>query len=80
MEHLGSRHELFKELDRPALKPMPAEPYEFAIWKKVRVHIDYHVEFGKHYYSIPHQLIDEKVFIRATEQTVEISRKHRHYA
>jgi len=73
MEHLGkSRREFFDELDRPALKPLPAEPYVFALWKKAKVHIDYHVEFGKHYYSVPHQLIGEKVFIRATEHTVEI--------
>ncbi|MDP2663170.1 MAG: IS21 family transposase, partial [Dehalococcoidia bacterium] len=81
MEHLGkSRREYFDELDRPALKPLPAEPYVFALWKKAKVHIDYHVEFGKHYYSVPHQLIGEKVFIRDTEHTVEIFHKHRRVA
>lgn len=81
MEHLGkSRRAFFEELDRPALRPLPAEPYEFAIWKKARVHIDYHVEFGKHYYSVPHRLIKEDVFIRATERTVEIFHKHRRVA
>jgi len=78
MEHLGkSRREFFEELDRPAHKPLPAEPYEFAIWKKAKVHIDYHVEFDKHYYSVPYRLIGEEVFIRATERTVEIFHKHR---
>ena len=81
MEHLGkSRREFFKELDRPALKPLPAEPYQFAIWKKAKVHIDYHVEFGKHYYSAPYELIGEEVFVRATERTVEIFHKHRRVA
>jgi len=81
MEHLGkSRAEFFEELDRPALKPLPAEPYQFAIWKKAKVNIDYHVEFSKHYYSVPHRLIGEKVFVRATERTVEVFHKHRRVA
>jgi transposase len=81
MRHLGeSRCELFDELHRPALKPLPTEPYEFAIWKKAKVHIDYHVEFEKHYYSVPHELIKEKVWIRATRHTVEIFHKHRRVA
>ena len=32
----GSRRELFEELDRPALRPLPAERYEFATWKGQR--------------------------------------------
>jgi hypothetical protein len=50
MEHLErSRCELFEELDKPALRPLPEQPYEFATWKKATVNIDYHVEFEKHY-------------------------------
>jgi len=81
MEHLGkSRREFFEELDLPALKPLPAEPYQFAIWKKAKVNIDYHVEFEKHYYSVPYRLIGEKVFIRAAERTVEVFHKRRRVA
>jgi transposase len=73
MKHLGrSRRELFETLDRPALKPLPEQPYEFAIWKKARVNIDYHVEFEKHYYSAPHTLLHKEVYLRATESTIEI--------
>jgi transposase len=36
------------------------------------VHIDYHVAFEKHYYSVPYTLIGKEVDIRATEKTVEI--------
>jgi transposase len=58
MRHLGqSRLQLFESLDKPALAPLPAQPYEFARWKKARVHIDYHVSFEKHYYSVPYNLI-----------------------
>ena len=35
-------------------RPLPAEAYEFAEWKKVGVNIDYHVEVDGHYYSVPY--------------------------
>ncbi len=68
----GTRKSLFEELDKPALQPLPAEHYEFALWKKVKAHIDYHVEVEKHYYSVPHQLVQKKLDARYTENTVEI--------
>jgi transposase len=68
----GSRAELFCMLDRPALRPLPAERYEFAIWKKVTVNIDYHVEFARHYYSVPYQLAGQKVILRVSATTVEV--------
>ena len=73
MRHLGqSRRELFESLDRPALAPLPTQPYQFAHWKRARVHIDYHVEYDRHFYSVPYALIGKEVDIRATEQTVEV--------
>src|SRR5260370_42113981 len=39
-----SRAELFATVDAPALKPLPAESYAFAVWKRCRVAPDYHVE------------------------------------
>jgi hypothetical protein len=35
---------LLEELDRPAFKPLPIEPYVFAEWRVRRIGIDYHVE------------------------------------
>ena len=35
----GSRQALFETLDRPALRPLPAQPYEYAEWKLARVNI-----------------------------------------
>jgi transposase len=67
----GSRKQLFESLDRPALKPLPATPYSYAEWKKVRVHIDYHVEIAGHYYSVPYQLVKQQLEARISEQTVE---------
>jgi transposase len=47
-----TRARLFEEVDRPALKPLPATPFEFAERKKAKVHPDYHVEVDHHYYSV----------------------------
>ncbi len=59
-----SRRELFEELDRPSLRPLPETPYEFAQWKKARVNLDYHVELGGHYYSVPYRLVHQAVELR----------------
>ena len=81
MQHLGrSRRELFEQLDQPALRPLPERAYEFAIWKKARVSIDYHIEFDKHYYSVPYTLIHKEVYVRATPSTVEIFSNNRRVA
>ncbi len=67
----GSRQQLFESLDRPALRPLPAQPYEFAEWKKVCVHVDYHVEFEGHYYSVPYQLVRQQLDLRSSTAVVE---------
>ena len=67
----GSRRELFEQLDRPALRPLPAQRYVFAQWKKARVNIDYHVEVEHHYYSVPHALVGRQLDVRLTATTVE---------
>jgi len=81
MRHVGkSRRELFEALDRPALRPLPSEDYELAIWKKGKVALDYHVAYEKHHYSVPYMLTGEEAFVRATERTVEIFHKHQRVA
>lgn len=71
--HLGaSRQALFEQLDRPALRPLPLTPYDYAEWLKRRAGLDYHVEVGKHYYSVPHQLLKKPLWVRVTQRTVEI--------
>jgi transposase len=71
--HLGaSRQALFDALDKPALKGLPAEPYVYAEWKECRAGFDYHVEVEKHYYSVPHNLLREKLWVRITARTIEV--------
>ena len=68
----ASRRSLYEQLDRPALKPLPAERYVFAHWKKARVNIDYHVQLHGNYYSVPYQLVKEEVDLRFTDSMVEV--------
>ena len=76
----GYWRELFGSLDRPAMRPLPPRPYEYAEWKKVRVNVDYHVEVDRHYYSVPYQLIGKQLDARITANTVELLHKGRRVA
>ncbi len=76
----GSRRSLFLELDKPALRPLPDEPYEFATWKMARINIDYHLEFERHYYSVPYQLAGQVVEVRASASTIEVFTNNRRVA
>jgi len=67
-----TRQELFLQLDKPVLKPLPASRYEYADWSQPRVHIDYHVLVDKHNYSVPYQYIGEKVSASRTSSMVEM--------
>ncbi len=57
----GSRRSLLEDLDRPALKPLPAGRYQYAEWRKARVNIDYHIRVDGHLYSVPHALRGDEV-------------------
>ena len=76
-----SRRELFEDLEREALKPLPGAPYEPSEWRKVTVNIDYHVEGpDRRYYSVPYQLVRQRLDLRATQTTVEVLRSGRRVA
>ena len=73
MAHLEqSRRQIYEAVDLPALHPLPEKPYVYVQHKVARVNIDYHVEYEKHFYSVPHTLIHEEVRVSATEKLVQI--------
>ena len=81
MQKLGiSRRALYEQLDRPALRPLPATRYVLAQWKLCRVNIDYHVEVERHVYSVPYQLVREQVEVRYTTNTVEVFHRDKRIA
>ncbi len=67
-----SRRELFEQLDRPALKPLPPRRYELGQWKTCRVSIDYHIAIEYNTYSVPYTLLYEQVEARLTADVVEV--------
>jgi transposase len=69
----GCRRTAFEALDRPAMKPLPPRRYELGEWKlNVGVNIDYHVTFDGRYYSVPSELIQERVDLRITATVIEV--------
>jgi len=70
-----SRRDLFEALDRPALRPLPQEAYEYAEWRRARPGIDYHVEVDKRLYSVPHALVGQSLDLRVSATTVEVMHK-----
>jgi transposase len=74
MKKLGgvTRRQLFERYEREALRPLPTQPFEPSTWQQAKVNTDYHVEFEKHWYSVPYQLRHEEVWLRSTEKTIEI--------
>lgn len=69
-----SRYSLYEELDKPALQPLPARPYELKKYVKATVYKSSHVWLGedKHYYSVPYRYMGKKVKIAYTTHSVEV--------
>ena len=76
----GSRHSSFERIDKPALKPLPNVPFEYAHIKKASINVDYHVEYEGHFYSVPFQFRGEVVELRVTSKTIEVFRKGKRIA
>ncbi len=68
----SSRIESFQQLEKPLLSPLPADRYEFAEWKIVKVGFDYHVFWRDHNYSVPYTFAGKMVEIRSTAKTIEV--------
>ena len=68
----GSRASVFAQIDAPALMALPAQPWEWAVFKTVRVHMDCHVEFEAHRYSVPNALVGLVLALRVTAHAVEV--------
>ena len=75
-----SRQDLYEALDRPALRSLPAEDYEYAEWRHAKPGIDYHVEVDKRFYSVPHALVGQTLDLRITATTIEVMHKGKRVA
>lgn len=69
----GSRESVFSEVERPALSPLPATPFEPSEWVYGRkVALDFHVAFETNRYSVPHALVGRKVDLKVTTSAIEV--------
>jgi len=75
-----SRLELYLELDKPALKPLPAKRYVYRELKSCKVNVDYHIELDGCYYSVPYQLAGMRVSAIYTSHSVEIFHNNKRVA
>ena len=67
----GTRSTEFARVDQPALKALPSTRYQYAQWKKARVGIDYHIEFERHYYSVPYKYNKRELDLRISSTLIE---------
>jgi transposase len=68
----GTRQQWFESLDKPALMPLPKQPYQYTDIKTVKVNVDYHIQYDQHLYSVPHHLVGEKLELHAKDKLIEL--------
>lgn len=65
------------QTEKVFLKPLPDNPSELAVWEKVSLHGNCHIQFLKCYYSAPYQLVRQILWLRASETTVRLYHDHK---
>ena len=74
-----SRKQRFLELDKPYLKPLPKNPFRISEVKQdVAVGLNYHIQFKKHFYSVPFALAKKRVDVHLNGSTIEIYHNGQH--
>jgi transposase len=64
--------EQFERIEREQLQPLAAAAYEPGTWKRVKLHRDCYVVFERSYYSAPHRLIGDQLWVRGGLKDVRI--------
>lgn len=75
-----SRKQLYEDVERSTLRPLPQTSFEYAEWKRAKVHPDYHVDVLRTFYSVPFKLIGCQVDVRLTHRAIEIFHNHKRVA
>jgi hypothetical protein len=63
---------VFHASERPALLPLPPEPFELAAWSRAKVHADCHIQVAGALYSVPWRLVGCYVDVRLTTKLLEV--------
>jgi transposase len=75
MQRYGqSRRELFDEIEKTALQPLPEERYEVREYKRLKAQFNYHIYLSvdKHYYSVPYRFRGKEIDVLFTASVVEL--------
>jgi transposase len=69
--------ELFALEEAPCLLAAPVQPYDIPIYATAKVHRDHHIEIARALYSIPGDLIGQRVQVRADRLLVKVFHRGR---
>lgn len=64
--------EVFEQVERPALLPLPAQRYELFRWEERKVGRFGHIHFDCNYYSVPNQWLGQTLRVKSNESLVWI--------
>jgi len=67
---------LFESVEKALLGRLPDVPPELAVWAKLKVHRDAHVQFERAYYSVPFRLLGQTLWLKATSDVVRLYQEH----
>lgn len=76
----GSRASVFAEIDQPVLRPLASSRYDFAVWTRAKVSLDYHLQIERNFYSVPYSLVGQILDVRTSANVVEVFAKNRRVA
>jgi transposase len=66
----------FLGTERALLQPLPAIPPVLAVWAKVKVHRDAHVQFARCLYSVPFRLVGQTLWLKASDTLIRLYQDH----
>jgi transposase len=64
--------EVFGVEEQPRLRPAPTEVYDVPIYTTAKVHRDHHIEVARSLYSVPGNLIGQRLEVRADRTLVRV--------
>jgi len=62
----------FQHTEHAKLQSLPPAAYDPALWKQCKLHRDGHVVFEKAYYSVPHRLVGQTLWLRVGIQEIRV--------
>lgn len=71
-QRTGCRRSAYLEEEKEYMLPLPTTPFEPAVWSVAKVSVDYLITDRRNKYSVPCNLIGEKVGVRVTRNIVEV--------